>query len=55
MSQAFILLLAGSDVLSKMVMVDSPSKMPKETMRKQLTNEIGDGDVVRTNWDTKLS
>jgi len=51
-SQAFILLLAGSDVLSKMVMVDSPSKMPKETMSKQLTNEIGDGDVVRTNRDT---
>ena len=48
MSQAFLLLLVGSGVLSKMVMVDSPNKMPKETMGRQLTNEIEDGDVVRT-------
>ena len=49
MSQAFLLLLVGSVVLSKMVMVDnSASKMPKETMGRQLTNEIEDGDVVRT-------
>ena len=48
MSQAFLLLLVGPVVLSKMVMVDNPSKMPKETMGRQLTNEIEDGDVVRT-------
>ena len=29
-------------------MVDRASKMPKETMGRQLTNEIEDGDVVRT-------
>ena len=46
MSQAFLILLVGPVVLSKMVMVDS--KMPKETMGRQLTNEIEDGDVVRT-------
>ena len=48
MSQAFLLLLVGPVVLSKMVMVDRASKMPKETMGRQLTNEIEDGDVVRT-------
>ena len=41
-------MLVGPVVLSKMVMVDRASKMPKETMGRQLTNEIEDGDVVRT-------
>ena len=49
-SKAFLLLLAGSEVLSKMMMVSKPSsKLAKERM---LTNRIEDGDVVRTNRDT---
>ena len=49
-SKAFLLLLAGSEVLAKMMMVSKPSsKLAKERM---LTNRIEDGDVVRTNRDT---
>ena len=53
-SQAFLLLLAGSGVLAKMVMVDNPNKMKKEMMSKQLTNEIRDV-VSGTNIDTQIS